>query len=698
MNLLDPSYYTNRELSWLEFNERVLEEAYDTANPLLERLKFLAISASNLDEFFMVRVSSLWEQENAGPDLSGRTPREQLKLIAKRVHAMTAKQYNCLTRSLMPALTREGINVRSYKNLNAESKAAMDRYFEHTLFPVLTPMAIDPSRPFPNVNNRTINFFVELSPEGNGKAERFAIVQVPTNSKDASVRRFMPLPEKDGYCLLESVIESHIGRLFEGQTVTDTSLIRVTRNSDLAIDEEEMEDLLEEMEESIKRRRWGDPMRLEIGGATGEAVRFLTEVFELEDDEVYSIAGPPDMSAWMDLVYRYEAFERFGRLRNKPLVPKQSAVFANAENVFDVIKERDVLVHHPYMSFDCVVRFVQEASNDPSVLAIKQTLYRVSGNSPIIEALINAAENGKQVTVVIELKARFDESNNIRWAKKLERAGVHVIYGLMWLKTHCKLCLVVRSEDDGIRRYLHMGTGNYNESTAKLYTDTGYFTCRETFAQDASRLFNVLTGYSVTTDWQKFAVAPESLRAALLRLIDNEAQNAREGQKAEIVAKMNSLADVEIIQALYRASGAGVTVRLLVRGICCLKPGIPGVSDNITVSGIVDRYLEHTRIFYFENGGIYLSSADWMVRNMDRRVEVLFPIEDAELRGELRDMLELSLSDNIKRRVLSPDGSYRKPDRRGRARVQSQPAQYARIISCLTSSDTKMRYIQSFLP
>jgi polyphosphate kinase len=402
-------------------------------------------------------------------------------------------------------------------------------------------------------------------------------------------------------------------------------------------------------------------------------------VFELEDDEVYNIAGPPDMSAWMDLVYRYEAFEKFGRLRNKPLAPKQSAAFADAENVFDVIKERDVLVHHPYMSFDCVVRFVQEASNDPSVLAIKQTLYRVSGHSPIIEALINAAENGKQVTVVIELKARFDESNNIRWAKKLERAGVHVVYGLMGLKTHCKLCLVVRSEDDGIRRYLHMSTGNYNESTAKLYTDTGYFTCRETFAQDASMLFNVLTGYAVVTDWQKFAVAPVSLRTALLRLINNETRSAREGKKAEITAKMNSLADVEIIQALYSASAAGVTVRLLVRGICCLKPGIPGVSDNITVSGIVDRFLEHTRIFYFENGGIYLSSADWMVRNLDRRVEVLFPIEDAELREELKDMLELSLSDNIKRRVLLPDGSYRKPDRRGRAKVQSQLVQYARI-------------------
>ncbi len=419
MELNSASFYTNRELSWLEFNGRVLEEAFDKTNPLLERLKFLAISASNLDEFFMVRVSSLWEQENAGPDAAGMTPRQQLRAISERAHEMSAKQYNCLIRSLLPSLEREGIRICPYKNLDADSRKFAERYFNHTLFPVITPMAIDHSRPFPNINNRTVNIFVELEPQKGSSSNRYAIVQVPTNSEDASIRRLMPLPSGECFILLESIMLAHIGKLFEGQKVTGASLLRITRNSDLTIDEEEMDDLLEGMEESIKRRRWGDPVRMEFTGATREAVKYLTEAFELEDDEVYEVHGPLDLTAWFELVAAYESKKGFNHLRNKPLAPKPAAAFINEEKMFDVIRRRDVLVHHPYTSFDCVTRFVREAASDPQVLAIKQTLYRVSGQSPVIDALIKAAENSKQVTVLIELRARFDESNNIMWAKKL---------------------------------------------------------------------------------------------------------------------------------------------------------------------------------------------------------------------------------------------------------------------------------------
>ncbi|MCL2217455.1 MAG: polyphosphate kinase 1 [Defluviitaleaceae bacterium] len=671
-NLQDPNLYINRELSWLEFNERVLEEAWDKSNPLMERLKFLAISASNLDEFFMVRVSSLLHSENLSPDASGLTPAAQLAAISRRVHEMVTRQYSCFTRSLLPAMEKENIRFLSYKKLSENQKDHVDSYFRDVLYQVLTPMAIDQSRPFPALTNRTVNIFIELAADKPAEA-KYAVVPVPT-----VVPRIVKLPaqadaEKSwDYILLENIILAHIEELFLGNTVTQTALLRITRNSDLHIDEEDADDLLDEMARSVRGRRWGDPVRIEVSKGIGrQAVKLLEKALELDESCLYEINGPLDFTAWLS----FAALPDFAHLRNNPIPPRPAPSFVNCDNMFDVIKKRDVLVHHPYMSFDCVVRFVQEAAADSGVLAIKMTLYRVSGQSPIIKALIQAAENGKQVSVLVELKARFDEENNINWARVMEKSGVHVIYGLIGLKTHCKVCLVVRREDDAIRRYMHLGTGNYNEATAKFYTDVGLFTCRETLGQDASVLFNVLTGYSKTTDWKKFAVAPVTLRPTFLSLIEQERKNAADGKAAAITARMNSLSDKEMIQALYQASQAGVKIRLLVRGICCLKPGIEGVSDNITVSSIVDRYLEHSRIFIFENAGkprIYLSSADWMGRNLDRRVEVLFPIEDEVLCGELTSILETSLSDNIKRRSMNPDGTYGKQSRRGLAAIQSQ--------------------------
>jgi polyphosphate kinase len=667
-----PSYYFNRELSWLEFNERVLEEAQDISNPLMERLKFLAITASNLDEFFMVRVSSIWEQESAGKgqDASGLTPMQQLSAISERVHTMTADQYACFTQSLLPALAREGIRFLGYSELDGETRAYVDRYFENTVFPVLTPMAIDRSRPFPLLNNRTVNLFIEL--EGEDDEPLFAVVQVPT-----VLPRILAL-SKESHLFLDEVMLAHVGKLFPGHKVLQTSLLRVTRNSDLVIDEEEMDDLLGEMERSIKRRRWGDPVRIEISREmSGQALTFLEKALDLEKNEIYDVPGPLDLSVLMSFSGGSP------KLRYKPMNALPAPAFLNREQMFDVIRERDVLVRHPFTAFDCVVRFVREAAADPQVLAIKQTLYRVSGQSPVVAALMQAAENGKQVTVIVELRARFDEENNINWAKMLERSGCHVVYGLAGLKTHCKICLVVRREDDGIRRYVHLGTGNYNDATAKIYVDSGYFTCKEAFGQDCSMLFNTLTGYSKDSQWKKIAVAPVTLRKAFLRLIETEAANAKEGKPSGISVKMNSLSDAEIIQALYRASRAGVEIRLLIRGICCLKAGLPGVSENIEVSSIVDRFLEHDRILYFENAGspkLFLSSADWMPRNLDRRVEVLFPIEDADLKRELTEILALSFSDNIKRRVQQPNGQYKKTVRKGRvSAVRSQFAFYERV-------------------
>jgi polyphosphate kinase len=683
------SIFHNREQSWLEFNERVLEEAMDKSNPLMERLKFLAISASNLDEFFMVRVPPIWHSER--PDSTGLSPAAQITAIYKRVNDMVTKQYNCFNRSILPAMKKEGITLFTYQQLDKKQRTYVDSYFHEVLYQILTPMAIDQSRPFPNLNNRTVNLFIELETdadavvvrsvewddedgrwriiEGAG-GPRYAVVQVPT-----VVPRIFTLPGYHRYILLEEIILAHIDQLFRGYEVKRTALFRVTRNSDLTIDEGETDDLLVELARSIRDRRWGDPIRVEIvnakKGLSAAAKALLNKFLGLTPEKIFELNGPLDLTTWIP----FTAIPEFAPLRYTPISSKPSPDFTTNESMFAVMRKGDVLVHHPYMSFDCVVRFVQEAAVDEKVLAIKQTLYRISGKSPIIDALIQAAENGKQVTVLLELKARFDEENNINWARHLEKSGVHVVYGLIGLKTHCKCCLVVRREDTGIRRYMHLSTGNYNESTAKFYTDTGFFTCRETFGQDASLLFNVLTGYTKTKNWQKFAVAPSTLRAAFTRLIQDEITHAEEGKPAEITAKMNAFTDTDIIQALYHASQAGVKIRLLVRGMCCLRVGLPGLSDNITVSSIVDRYLEHNRMYIFgtaERRRVFLSSADWMPRNLDRRVEVLFPIEDLTLQNELAAQLELSMSDNVKRRELLPDGTYKKPKRRSKPVVQSQ--------------------------
>ena len=712
MNLDDPALYNNRELSWLAFNDRVLEEAHDKANPIMERLKFLSISASNLDEFFMVRVSNMLR--NPRIDAAGLSPKEQLAAIYMRVRDMVNKQYTCFSRRLLPAMAREGIHLLTYAKLNNAQREYVDQYFDKVLYQVLTPMAIDQSRPFPTINNRAVNIFIELEPDESTKSVRaveldkhdmrwriiekttkgpkYAVVQVPT-----VVPRIVPIesdtPGQDSYILLENILLEHIGKLFAGHTVARTAMLRVTRDSDLEIDEEEIEDLLDEVTRSIKGRRLGGPVRLEVTkGITKHALELLEKSLGITPDKIYEVNGPLDLAAWLPFATNPD----FLHLQYRAEPVRNHPAFANQESMFDVIRNQDVLISHPYMSFDCVSRFILEAASDPNVLAIKQTLYRVGRHSPIIRALIQAAENGKQVTVLLELKARFDEENNVNWARLLEKSGVHVVYGLAGLKTHCKICLVVRKEKGStIRRYMHLATGNYNETTSKIYTDLGLFTSSEAFGQDASTLFNVLTGYAKALEWNKFAVAPITLRSTFEALIEQECKNAKDGKDAEITAKMNSLSDISMIQLLYKASQLGVKIRLLVRGICCLKPGIPGISENITVSSIVDRYLEHSRIFVFANGGapkVYLASADWMSRNLNRRVEVLFPIEDPDLQSELITQLEISFSDNVKRRVQMPDGTYQKPGRRGLTAVQSQFEHHKRAGESVAGTDDMFRF------
>lgn len=669
MDLTSPNLYYNRELSWLEFNLRVLEEAQDKTNPILERLKFLAITASNLDEFFMVRVSGLMEQRAAkfqGRDPSGLTAKQQLVQISEKVHMITVMQYNCLIRAILPNLSHEGIRILKYADLNSEQKEFVEDYYMTFVYPIITPMAIDQSRPVPLLNNRSLNFIVSLKGEEGSEEPLYAFMQIPT-----VIRRILPLSTEGEFIFLEEIIRQYIHTLFTGYTVTEKALFRITRNSDLSVDEEDADDLLLEIEKGIKKRKWGEPVRLEIEKKMKKASRkYLQELLKLNEADIYEISGPLDLTTWFDIA----SLEGWEHLRDERLKPQPVPEFYYRD-IFDRIRESDVLVHHPYQEFDSVLRFVSQAASDPKVLAIKQTLYRVSGNSPVVNALITAAENGKQVTVLVELKARFDEENNILWAKRLEKSGCHVIYGLVGLKTHCKICLVVRKEDDGIRRYIHLGTGNYNDSTAKLYTDLGFFTCKETFGADVSALFNLLTGYAKNQSFSKLLVAPTDLRKSFIKMINREAENAVNGKPSGITAKLNSLVDVEIIRALYRAASSGVRIKLIVRGICCLKTGVAGVSENISVYSIVDRFLEHSRIYYFENGGnpkIYLSSADWMPRNLERRVEVAFPVEDSRLKEKLTEILDITLSDTVKLRIQMPDGSYEKIDRRGKELIHSQ--------------------------
>ena len=677
--------YINRERSWLDFNYRVLEEAYDKTNMIMDRLKFLAITASNLDEFFMVRIAGLMDQVNVGYNkkgLDGKTPTEQLAEINTITQEMMKRQYNCLLKSLVPELNQNHIFFVEYDELEGEEREYVDDYFLETCYPVLTPQAIDNSRPFPLVKNNQVYLCVQLldtqedkkkkKKESKEDEEYMAILEIPK-----VLDRIIALPRTDReapyrYIFIENIIIHNAGQLFTGYDVKHVSEFRITRNGDLAIDEDEAEDLLIEIEKSIQQRKWGACIKLEITKAMSKkAKRKLIEEMEISEEDVYELKGQLDLTCFM----KFQGRPEFDELREPIYKPLPSRDFYEQEDIFEVIREKDRLLHHPYQSFDSVVDFVRKAAADPDVLAIKQTLYRVSGDSPIIAALIEAAQNGKQVTVLVELKARFDEANNIVWAKKLERAGCHVIYGLVGLKIHCKMILVVRKEEDGIRRYVHLGTGNYNDVTARLYTDIGMFTAKESYGSDVSTLFNVLSGYSHYTLWKKLEVAPTTMRDAFNRYIDREIENVKLGVRGLVIAKMNSLIDDQIVEKLYEASQAGVEIRLIVRGMCSLIPGIRGVSENITVHSIVGTFLEHSRIYYFYNQGkedIYLSSADWMQRNLNRRIETLFPVEDPDLKTELKHILDITLRDTIKTRVMTETGEYIRVDKRGKELLSCQ--------------------------
>lgn len=665
----DTSYYENRELSWLKFEHRVLNEAKEENSPILERLKFISITSSNLDEFFMVRVASIKDMVHAHykkKDFSGRTPKKQLNAVHKATHQLVEEQYDIYRETLLPIMQEKGIRIlQAYEDLNQEQLNYVNQYFLEHVYPVLTPMAVDASRPFPLVRNGSLNIAallrakhpnVKFIQRGRGEFE-FSTVQVPE-----MLPRLVPIPQGIGenhtFILLEQVIECNIDKLYLNYDVVCAHPYRVMRNADLSFDEDEVADLLKEIQKQLVRRQWGEVIRLEVEEKTDKRLlKYLTEKLSVGEEEIYSVSGPIDFRFLMKL---YD-LEGCNSLRLKPFVPQPNPRLPKGSDVFAEIKKGDIFLFHPYETFDPVVDFIKQAADDPNVLAIKQTLYRVSGHSPIVTALAKAAQNGKQVTVLVELKARFDEENNIVWAQKLEQAGCHVIYGLVALKTHCKIALVVRREENTIARYVHLGTGNYNDSTAKLYTDCGIFTCKEEFGEDATSLFNMLSGYSEPAAWKRFAVAPIWLRDTFISLIQREIDCAKAGKKAKIIAKMNSLCDGQIIQKLYEASVAGVEIILIVRGICCLRTGIPGISENITVKSIVGTFLEHSRIFYFYNDGkedIYMGSADWMPRNMERRVELLFPVEDVTIKNRLMHILDVLLQDKVKAYVMESDGSY----------------------------------------
>ncbi len=674
LNLNKHEYYTNRELSWLEFNYRILGEAKDKTLPLFERLKFLSITASNLDEFFMVRVASLKDMVHAKytkTDIAGMTASKQLEAISEKTHALCTAQYNTYNRSFLPALKKAHLNViTNYENLNAEQAEYVDEYFKQDIYPVLTPMAVDSSRPFPLIKNKTLNIGALIENEEEMSID-FATVQVPS-----VLPRFVIIPSENDedttIILLEQVIEKNIQKLFLNYKVICAYPYRIMRNADLTIEEDEAADLLKEIQKQLKKRQWGEVIRLEIEeGVDKRLMKRLKKEFNVSDEDIYNISGPLDLTFLMK-VYGIEGFDA---LKNKKYEPQLIKSMNSEEDIFTQIRKHDIVMHHPYQTFDPVVDFVRQAAKDPNVLAIKQTLYRVSSHSPIIAALAEAAENGKQVSVLVELKARFDEENNIVWAKMLEKAGCHVIYGLRGLKTHSKITLVVRRDEDGIRRYVHLGTGNYNDSTAKLYTDMGLLTCARPIGEDATAVFNMLSGYSEPERWNKLIVAPLWIRDRFFEMIAREKQHALEGKPARIVAKMNSLCDQKIIKALYEASAAGVKIDLIVRGICCLKVGIPGISENITVRSIVGNFLEHSRIFYFYNNGfeeVYMGSADWMPRNLDKRVEIVFPVEDEACKAEVMEVLKIQLEDTLKAHLLQPDDSYEKVDRRGKAPLCAQ--------------------------
>ena len=657
LDLTKPEYFYNRELSWLKFNLRVLKEAMGKETPLLERLKFIAISASNLDEFFMVRVAGLWSNFDSGVekrDASGMSVHEQLVAISQAAHEQVRTQTKSLI-ALMAEMDAVKLHFRRVKDLSELGKDWLEEYYREVVFPVLTPMAVDASRPFPFLANKTLNLAVELI-KADGE-HSMGLIQVPS-----VLDRIVEVePEgKRTFVFLEDIIASHCHDLFKGCHILDMVSFRVTRDSDLDLEEDDSVDLMKEVEESLRKRKRGAAVRLEIFKTNNNRIKkFLEENLDVTEMEVYEINGPLDPTCF----FKFIGMKGMWPWLYEPFVPQRPLELLDDSDLFAAIRENDILLHHPYESFDPVVKLVSDAADDPQVLAIKQTLYRVSGNSPIVAALARAAENGKQVTVLVELKARFDEENNILWARRLEKAGCHVIYGLVGLKTHAKIILIVRKEDNGIRRYLHLGTGNYNDSTAKLYTDLGLMTANDEFGSDASAFFNLLSGYSEPPVWNKLVMAPLGLREKIYALIDNEIAMVRAGREGHIIAKMNSLIDQPVIQKLYEASAAGVHIDLIVRGICGLRTGIEGISDNITVRSIVGRQLEHSRIFWFANGGeeqLYLSSADWMPRNLNDRVELFFPVESEEHIHRINALLDLYLRDNVGAHMMQSNGTYRR--------------------------------------
>ncbi|MCG8584158.1 MAG: polyphosphate kinase 1 [Pirellulales bacterium] len=665
--LIKPEHFINRELSWLEFNARVLEEAQDDATPLLERVKFLSIFSSNLDEFFMVRVAGLREQafgsgtpQDRNPD--GMKAVSQLVGISARTQELVAAQYACLNDQVLPALANEGIHI--IRPEEVADRETLDKFFNETVFPIITPMAIDPAHPRSRYHNKGLYLGALLRRRtGLGPKKLMAVVQLPQ-----VMPRLVPVPHEDKtlFVLLEDLVAARLPDLFGGFEVRSVTSFRITRDSDLALLEQESDDMLRLIEERLRARHRADAVRLEVAAnADEELVEQIVRQEHIRDGkpegytEVYRTNGPLDLTGLMSLS-RVNGYEH---LHDKPFTPQVPRGLRRPnEDLFQAITRRDILLHHPYDSFSPVVEFVESAANDPKVLAIKQTVYRTSGDSPIIQALIEAADNGKHVTALVELKARFDEAANVDWARQMERSGVHVVYGFMDLKTHCKVSLVVRQEPDGVKRYVHLGTGNYNPVTAKIYTDTGLFTADHAIAEDASALFNFLTGYSQGHEWKRLVVAPEDLQNRTIQLIEEQTERARRGEPSRIFAKFNALVDVRVMAALYRASEAGVPIDLVVRGICCLQPGVPGLSENIRVRSIVDRFLEHSRIFVFgpdEEAQIFMSSADWMPRNFYRRVEVMFPIESPQLKKRvLHEMLPAFLRDNVKARQMRPDGRY----------------------------------------
>ena len=673
VDLNNPEYYINRELSWLRFNLRVLREGGVKTIPLLERLKFVCISASNLDEFFMVRVAGLYGQIENGiskKDPAGLTAEEQLRLIAKSAHMQMKAKYRYLF-SILKELRKEGILLTRVGDVEPGGKEWLEEYYRETVYPVLTPMAVDASRPFPFLMNRTLNLAIELINK-EGQLNR-GFVQVPSvlpriiEVERCSQRTFV---------FLEEVIITHCQDLFKGCEILDIVPFRITRDSDLDVDEEDTEDLLKEIEISLRKRKRGATVRLEIVKTRNESIKkFLAESLFIEEQAIYEINGPLDVTCFFKFIKLLNVPE----WEYEPFVPQKPLELPKPDDLFDRIREHDILLHHPYESFEPVIKLVNDAANDPNVLAIKQTLYRVSGNSPIVAALARAAENGKQVTVLVELKARFDEENNIIWARRLEKAGCHVIYGLVGLKTHAKIILIVRKEPGGIKRYVHLGTGNYNDTTARLYTDIGLMTANDQFGSDASAFFNLLSGYSDPPVWNKLVMAPLGLRRKIYELVDNEIAQVKKGKEGHIIAKMNSLIDQDVIKKLYEASIGGVKIELIVRGICGLRPGLAGISENITVRSIVGRQLEHSRIFYFANGGnelIYLASADWMPRNLNDRVELLFPVESARHIKRIKGILDLALKDNAGAHIMQSNGTYRRTARRGGGTISSQGLLY----------------------